>query len=104
MTVIPNVVDLVPESSFAATWDAWHRMVEARVGDIVIQANRYDGLNRRIVRDETGAGGDKIHFYCRGGQVIEERKEVGGTIDPQSLNHYVYFPHYIDAVLYVDHD
>ena len=104
MTVIPNVVDLVPESSFAATWDAWHRMVEARVGDIVIQANRYDGLNRRIVRDETGAGGDKIHFYCRDGQVIEERKEVGGTINPQSLNYYVYCPHYIDAVLYVDHD
>ena len=85
-------------------YDAWNRLVEVRDGASVTQTNEYDGLNRRIVRDETSDGGDKIHFYCYGHRVVEERKEISNTIDPDSLNYYVHCPRYIDSVLFVDHD
>ena len=76
-----------------------HPLVELKEGSTVKQTNQYDGLNRRIVRDETGGSGVLKHFYYNEQwQVLEERKEVSGTIDPDPLAQYVYHPHYIDAV------
>ena len=97
-----------PNSNWSAhydlKYDAWNRLVEVKDGSTVIQTCQYDGLNRRIVRDETGASGDKIHFYCSGHQVLEERKEIGGSEDADPKNVYFYHPHYIDALIGRDHD
>ena len=46
----------------------------------MLEVNQYDGLNRRMVRDETGAGGSKLSFYYTGQQVIKERKFVSVPI------------------------
>ncbi len=77
-----------------------HPLVELKdETSTVVTTNTYDGLNRRIIRDETGGSGDKIHYYYNENwQVLEERKEVGGTIAPDPFAQYVYHPHYIDAV------
>ena len=77
-----------------------HPLVELKdETSTAVTTNTYDGLNRRIIRDETGGSGDKIHYYYNENwQVLEERREVGGTIDPDPLAQYVYHPHYIDAV------
>ena len=61
----------------------------------VVQANEYDGLNRRIIRDETGGGGVLTHYYYnQRWQVIEERIGTATTADKQ----YIYHPHYVDAI------
>ncbi|MCH7752265.1 MAG: hypothetical protein IH898_08945 [Planctomycetes bacterium] len=41
-------------SSYTLKYDAWNRLVEVKDGTVV-QANEYDGLNRRIVKT-VGAG------------------------------------------------
>ena len=97
-----------PSSNWTAhydlKYDAWNRLVEVKDGSTVIQTNEYDGLHRRVVRDETGGSGDKVHFYYSGRQVIAEHKEVSGSEDSDPLNEYIYHPHYIDAVLCRDYD
>ncbi len=70
-------------------------MVEVKEGATVIQQNQFDGLNRRIVRDETGGTGNLRHFYYnQQWQVLEERVGTATTADKQ----YVYHPHYVDAI------
>ena len=101
MTRIPDLA-----SGDEGIYDAWNRLVIIAAPAAGLQQNEYDGLHRRIVRDDSFAGGngDKIHFYYSGQQVVEERKEVSGTIDTDPLNVYIYHPHYIDAVLCRDYD
>jgi len=52
MTTIPQ--PKLPGSAYTLKYDAWNRLVEVKSGTTVVQVNEYDGLNRRIVRDETG--------------------------------------------------
>src|SRR5690606_14581690 len=55
----------------------------------------YDGLHRRIVRDETSGGGSVRHFYYNENwQCVEER--VGSSSRPHKQ--YVWHPYYIDAL------
>ena len=76
-------------------FDAWNRLVEAKRSQTVVQENEYDGLNRRIVRDETGGSGVVTHFYYNNQwQVAEERVGSATTADIQ----YIYHPNYVDAV------
>ncbi len=61
---------------------------------LVKQANQYDGLNRRIVRDETGDGGELRHFYYnRQWQVLTEADGTGAATAIYSYN-----PNYVDSV------
>ena len=49
----------------------------------------------------------RIHYYYNEQwQLLEERKETGGTEDPDTLNQYLWHPYYIDAlaVRYDDSD
>ena len=73
MTRIPDLA-----SGDEGIYDAWNRLVIIAAPAAGLQQNEYDGLHRRIVRDDSFAGGngDKIHFYYSGQQVVEERKEV----------------------------
>jgi len=90
MTTIPQPKS--PGSAYTLTYDAWNRMVEVKEGGTVIQANEFDGLNRRIVRI---SGGETRHFYYnQQWQVLEERVGTSTTADKQ----YVYHPHYVDAI------
>lgn len=69
------------------------------------QVNAFNGLNRRIERDETGGSGKHIHFYYNESwQVLEERVESSGTVDSNPLNQYVWGPNYVDemAIRYYD--
>src|SRR5690606_4739035 len=46
-----------------------------------------------------------IHYYYNENwQVIEERKETGGTEDPDPINQYVWHPYYVDALAYRQYD
>jgi RHS repeat-associated protein len=101
MTTIPQPAS--PSASFTLKYDAWNRMVEVKAGTNTVQENAYDGLNRRIVRGVFSSGtlSHKIHYYYNENwQVIEERKEVSGTEDPDPINQYVWHPYYVDALAY----
>ena len=93
MTTVSDPRDFT--DGYTLKYDAWNRVVEAKRSQTVVQENEYDGLNRRIVRDETGGSGVVTHFYYnRQWQVAEERVGSATTADKQ----YIYHPNYVDAV------
>jgi hypothetical protein len=91
-------------------------------GPTTVQTNEFDGLNRRIVREQTSTGNPKLperkcgsllrsnsgasdtydYFYNEAWQLLEERKD--GDADP--LNQFVWNADYIDslALRYYDSD
>jgi RHS repeat-associated protein len=94
MTKIPQPA-YNQNSAFDLKYDAWNRLVEVKSGMTVVQTNQYDGLGRRIVRDETGGSGVLRHYYYNENwQVVEERTGTSTTANRQ----YVWHPHYIDAL------
>ena len=60
MTTVSDPRDFT--DGYTLKYDAWNRLVEAKRSSTVVQENEYDGLNRRIVRDETGGSGVVTHF------------------------------------------
>ena len=91
MTTIPQPKS--PSSSYTLKYDAWNRLVEVKDGATVKQANEFDGLNRRIVRDESNGSGVLTHFYYnRQWQVLVE---ADSNDDPICM--YAYHSHYVDA-------
>ena len=94
MTTIPQPND--PNSPYTLTYDAWNRLVAVNDGTTDVQVNEYDGLNRRIIRDETGGGGELKHFYYNSQwQVLVE---ADSSNDASAM--YSYHPHYVDAVAF----
>ena len=92
--------NLVKDSQFIYTYDAWHRLVtavSAEDDDITIGTYAYDGLGRRIKKVVTNAGdldGTELYFYGKGHQVIEVRdgsENVKGQV--------VHGTRYIDEVV-----
>src|SRR5690606_32387760 len=103
MTTIPQPKS--PGNGYTATYDAGNRRVSLNDGASDVEVNEDDALHRRIVRDDTGGSGDKRHFYYNEKwQCLEERVEVSGTIDPDPITQYIYFPFFIDAVASVLYD
>ncbi len=79
------------------TYDAWNRLVEVNDADATVETYEYDGLNRRIIRDDQTT---VFHYYHNHGtQVLEVRKEVSGSEVTTPLEQYVYHPYYVDAVV-----
>ena len=82
-------------STFDVKYDAWNRLVEVKyTNGTVITTNEYDGLNRRIIRDESGGSGELRHLYYNNQwQVLVEAEpnNVATTM-------YSYHPQYVDAV------
>ncbi len=96
-----NMTELVQpyklaDTSLALKYDAWNRLVEVEsYYGTTLALNEYDGLNRRIVRDETGGSGVLTHFfYNQQWQVLEEHVGTSTTANKQ----FVYHPHYVDAI------
>ena len=91
MTTIPQ--PKAPTSSYTLKYDAWNRLVEVKDGTVV-QANEYDGLNRRIVRDESGGSGVLKHFYYSNQWQVLVEADSSNVATAM----YSYHPHYVDAV------
>ena len=54
MTTIPKPAD--PTGSFAGTFDAWQRLVGLADGLNSVQQNSFDGLRRRLIRQDYVGG------------------------------------------------
>ena len=101
MTVIPNVVDSVPESSFTATWDAWNRLIKLADDGDTVASYQYDGNNRRIVVQKFAAGSaieDRHVYYSSASQALEERVDTASTADTQ----FVWSLGYVDDLMLRD--
>lgn len=93
-----------PVGLYYTQYDAWNRAVQiSTISFSTVQKNEYDGLHRRIVKEKYVAGDldeTRHYYYNEAWQVLEERLEVGGTIDPQPINRYVWHPRYVDALAF----
>jgi RHS repeat-associated protein len=99
MTRIPQ--PSAPTSYYDLIYDAWNRLVAVKDGANFVQENKYDGLNRRTAKKKYATGSliETRHFYYNiDWQVVEERLESGGTVDPDPVNQYVWHPEYVDAL------
>ena len=107
MTIIPKPAD--PTNSFAATYDAWNRLVKLEEGVNTLAEYIYDGAKRRVV-EKTYSGGsldETRHSYYtdpQKWQVIEERLETGGSISSNPDRQFVWGPRYIDDFVLRDRD
>ena len=84
-------------------YDAWNRLVEVKDGANTVAKFEYDGLHRRIVKEEYVSGSlDKTrHFYySKNWQVLEERVDSATTAHKQ----YVWGARYIDDLVLRDRD
>jgi RHS repeat-associated protein len=105
MTTVPIPSNLT--SAYSATYDAWNRLVSLASGTSTIATYSYDGNNRRIVKAiyVSGALDHKEHaFFNERWQLLEVRKESGGTISANPLQQYVWHPIYLDAPVLRDYD
>ena len=107
MTTIPKPAD--PTGSFAATYDAWNRLVKLEAGENTLAEYVYDGAKRRVVKKTYSDGSlDGIrHFYYtdpKKWQVIEERLESGGTISANPNRQFVWGLRYVDDFVLRDRD
>src|SRR5262249_32054420 len=92
MTKIPNASWSNP---FNLTYDAWNRLTVVNDGQDDIQKNSYDGLGRRIRRNEAISGGDLLdYYYNESWQLLEQRRNGSSSPDRQ----YVWHPYYVDAL------
>jgi RHS repeat-associated protein len=77
-------------SAYAATWDAWNRLVSLSSGLTTIQQNVYDGTTRRIQQIVSGV--TRQYYYSDRWQSLEERLGASTTPDRQ----FVWGLRYID--------
>lgn len=88
-------------------YDAWNRLVEVTDDNSnSLVTYEYDGLNRRIEKRVTAAGGgvkNVDYYYNENWQLIEEAVHNGSDV-LQSTNQYVWDVSYIDAPIARLHD
>jgi RHS repeat-associated protein len=107
MTTIPQPAD--PTASFAATYDAWNRLVKLVEGSDTVAEYEYDGAKRRVVKKAYDGGSldETRHFYYtdpKKWQVVEERLESGGSISSDPDRQFVWGLRYIDDLVLRDRD
>jgi RHS repeat-associated protein len=94
-----------PGTPYAATYDAWNRLVIIKEGENKVAEYEYDGAKRRIIK-KTYSGGqlDETRHFCYSDpdrwQVLEER--VGQSSDPDCQ--FVWGLRYIDDLVLRDRD
>ena len=102
MTLIPKPEDLT--TGYAATWDAWNRLVALSDGAIQVAGYEYDGQHRRVaIKDYDSAGSlDKTTrcFQSIEAQVLEER--VGGSAS--ASQQFVWGVRFVDDLILRDRD
>jgi RHS repeat-associated protein len=107
MTTIPKPAD--PTSSFAATYDAWNRLVKLENGWDAVSEYAYDGAKRRGVQKtyDSGELDQTRHFYYtdpQKWQVIDERLESSGEISANADRQFVWGLRHIDDFVLRDRD
>jgi hypothetical protein len=106
MTTVPQSAD--PTKSFAATYDAWNRLVKLvdNTTSQTVQENAYDGRTFRTVSKSFTAGAisETRHFYYTSGwRAIEER--LGTTPDTAAAERqFIWGLVYIDDLILRDRD
>ncbi|MEJ7594318.1 MAG: hypothetical protein WKF77_22505 [Planctomycetaceae bacterium] len=103
MTTMPQPA--TPTSSFAATYDAWNRLVKIANGANTVSEYAYDGAKRRVVQKSyvSGTLNETRHLYYTEPsrwQVVEER--VGTSISAN--RQFVWGLRYIDDIVLRDRD
>ena len=103
MTTMPQPSD--PTSSYAATYDAWNRLVKLVDGANTVTEYEYDGAKRRTLQKTYVAGtlDETRHlYYSEPGkwQVVEERVDASSDPDRQ----FVWGLRYIDDLVLRDRD
>jgi RHS repeat-associated protein len=93
----------VPTGSYAATYDAWNRLVKLVDGGSTAAIYQYDGLKRRSVK-QTYTGGvlseTRHYFYSSNWQVVEERVGTATAAERQ----FVWGLRYVDDLVLRDRD
>ena len=103
MTTIPQPND--PTQSYAATYDAWNRLVQIADGSDTVSEYAYDGVRRRILQKSYTSGtlSETRHLYYTQPsqwQVFEER--LGTSTDAE--RQFVWGLRYIDDCVFRDRD
>jgi RHS repeat-associated protein len=106
MTTMPQPAD--PTQSYAATYDAWNRLVKIADGSDTVAEYQYDGANRRIVQKSyTGGVLDETrHLYYTEPSLWQVLEERAGT-SPNSADaerQFVWGMRYIDDLVLRDRD
>ena len=100
MTTIPQPAD--PTQSYAATYDAWSRLVKLEEGEDTVAEYVFDGAKRLVVRKKYASGSlsQTRHFYHTAGwQMIEERLESGGSLLSTADRQFTWGLRYIDDLV-----
>jgi len=100
MTTIPRPAD--PTQSYAATYDAWNRLVKLEEGQNTVAEYAFDGAKRLVVRKKYAPGSlsQTRHFYHTAAwQTIEERLESGGNILSTADRQFTWGLRYIDDLV-----
>ena len=100
MTTVPKPAALT--AGMALKYDAWNRLMEAKVGQTVLTRYEYEGLNRRTIEAPTYSGTTYyLHlFWNSGWQTLAMRYTTTADAQPESLStllQYVWSARYIDA-------
>jgi len=96
MTQIPKPSDLA--NSYDLTYDAWNRLVNVTDGASTVAEFEYDGLNRRIIKDDQTT---VFHYYYNESwQCVEVREDT----DTDPSKQYYWHNYYIDALALRYHD
>ncbi|HDZ20628.1 hypothetical protein LCGC14_0409160 [marine sediment metagenome] len=118
MDVMPIPAD--EANTYDLTYDAWNRLVEVKVGEVVVTQCRYDGMHRRIATLEFVSSDNWTRtdfYYDTAWRVVEEcRAEdlatsvtAGANNDKEDVitnvyAQYVWGLRYIDALILRDRD
>jgi RHS repeat-associated protein len=103
MTTVPKPAD--PTGSYAATYDAWNRLVKLVDGVNTVSEYAYDGAKRRVIQKSYTGGtlSETRHLYYTQPsqwQVIEERVGASTSAERQ----FVWGLRYIDDIVLRDRD
>jgi RHS repeat-associated protein len=104
MTTIPQPGS--PTASYAATYDAWHRLVKLANGGTTVAEYEYDATKQRIAKKVYASGVldyEHHYYYNDNWQVLETFPETGEN-EELPVASYVWHPYYIDALLLRDYD
>ncbi len=93
MTTLPVVGDF--SSNWTAAYDAWNRLVRINSGGSPLEDYLYDGLNRRVQKDD---GSVRDFYYSDEWQIVEERI---ANATPADKTH-VWGLRYIDDLAWID--
>ena len=97
MTNVPKPED--PTGTFAATYDAWNRLVRLEDGGgAVVQQNAYDGRGFRVTR--TTPAETRHFYYADDWRVLEERVGISTAAERQ----FVWGTRYVDELVLRDRD